>query len=513
MDSVAKRRRMLALRSKSGGSSSSFSPRRPAAQRPSTADLDLPKEEEVEGTLPGGAEYTGDGGSVPPEETAAATPPVKRVPDAQKARADPRSEEVSKILFDSSSDDEEEDVKKKEEAMEMEEEEEEEDSDDREWQEMMRKPTPAPTEPEPEPEPERPELKPPPPAAPSRQNSWSALCVTFLENNNGFFVGWAFGTVVTAIALISTLSPIPTNFGTKGCALPFRAWHVKLSRVDVLVELTAHSTHIHLPFMLYVLTHSVPWTVSCIFLCEAAEWINNALKVAELHMYDDPLDDFLQGIVGLVWSMALVKSHGWTSVEKSLKLKQKVQLHAYGYFYSLTCSALMGSAWYVPRRLGLAAYTIWASAGIRWIGWFVGGVGEYHYQSVLLSLLTCCYGVVMLATEDMVSQNMSLAAFMASTVAVGPLLREDKRKTLAVKTAKTLTGLAWSTLMIFIVVSGLVWVGGELEAGGTCPSEGNIWCKVTASTRDLFNDKGEALVGVGDVYLEPIGILAGIQKI
>ena len=144
----------------------------------------------------------------------------------------------------------------------------------------------------------------------------SPAWLRLLEGGNSFFIGCAFGAVMTAIVLISTLSPIPTAYGTKGCALPFRAWNVKLSRVDVVVEITAHTTHIHLPFLLYVLTHNVPWTISGIFLCEAAEWINNALKVAELHMYDDPLDDLLQGLVGLVWAMAFVEAHDWKSIEK-----------------------------------------------------------------------------------------------------------------------------------------------------------------------------------------------------
>ena len=150
-----------------------------------------------------------------------------------------------------------------------------------------------------------------------KQPAWLRL----LEGEKGFFIGCAFGAMMTAIVLISTLSPIPTSYGTKGCALPFRAWNVKLSRVDVVVEITAHTTHIHLPFLLYVLTHNVPWTITGIFICEAAEWINNALKFAELHMYDDPLDDLLQGLVGLVWAMAFVEVHGWRSIEKSIPLR------------------------------------------------------------------------------------------------------------------------------------------------------------------------------------------------
>lgn len=57
----------------------------------------------------------------------------------------------------------------------------------------------------------------------------------------------------------------------------------------------------------------------------------------------------------------------------------------------------MASAWYIPRRVGLSAYTIWASGGVRWIGWFQP---DWEYDSVVLSFVTFFYGVIMMLTEE-----------------------------------------------------------------------------------------------------------------
>lgn len=521
MDSLQKRRRMLAIRSKSsGGSSSSFSPRRPS--KPTSPKPDPPPPPSSHHNIGSGVDVT----SKVSQERDLDEVPISSSPVSIK-KQNSKSDEVSKILFDSSSDEEEEEPvveESVEEPVVNVEEEESEDSDDRDWKEMMKKPElttePSPplseveevekeTETEKEVDDSLPQLNPEAettsPTKTTATKDSDAHDVQFpaqtnslltLLSHSGFLLGTLFGSLLTLL-LLFTFYPLPHNYSLKGCALPFRAWHVKLSRVDVLVELTAHSTHIHLPFMSYILTHDIWLTISLILLCEVAEWINNALKIAEFHMYDDPLDDFLQGLIGLIWAAAFVKVHEWNSIEK--ETDQRYSLYGYGTFYCIICSILMGSAWYLPRRLGLAVYTIWASLGIRYLRRF------NIYQADVLSFITCLYGILMLMTEDMISQNTGLAFFFASTVAIGSFMKSDKNRTRAIKIMNISLYISWTFLIIFIILSGLIFVGRELETSSTCPSN-NVWCKVTESIQNLFQDKGEAFAGMGDVYLKPIGI-------
>ena len=238
-----------------------------------------------------------------------------------------------------------------------------------------------------------------------------------------FLTGFAFGAAVTAIVSLSLLFPGFHQWGTRGCFLPFRAWNVQLSRIDVVVEIVAHTTHIHLPFLLYVVTHSLPWSICSIFLAECVEWVNNAFKISEVHMYDDPLDDFIQGMCGVLWGVAFVHCHGWDPILQNLP-GTELRFVLYAAFYCIGCSVFMGSAWYLPRELGLSLYTIWASLGLR----FLPRLGASKYCSSILGALTFFYGCIMLFTETMVHQNLILAFYLTLTSCGGLWLRGGQRQ-------------------------------------------------------------------------------------
>ena len=142
-----------------------------------------------------------------------------------------------------------------------------------------------------------------------------------------FLLGLTTGALATLYLILTLLIPGGHKWGDKGCGLPFRAWDVKLSRLDVVVEIVAHSTHIHLPFLLYLLTSSPPLTLLSVYLFETLEWTNNALSLQpQLHTYDDPLDDVIQGVVGIMWAMGYARARGWGPMLGEIKGEEQDKL-------------------------------------------------------------------------------------------------------------------------------------------------------------------------------------------
>ncbi|GMI25785.1 hypothetical protein TeGR_g985 [Tetraparma gracilis] len=241
---------------------------------------------------------------------------------------------------------------------------------------------------------------------------------------HGFFSGFVLSTFLLLTILSYHRAPFPPSWSTKGCLLPFRPWAAPLSRIDVVVELTAHTTHIHLPFLFYLLTHSASLTVNMIFLNEAVEWANNSFGSLDIFMYDDPLDDLLQGLVGLAWAVAFARCWGWdTNLLASCPgARSRLALIAYGCLYAGCCSCAMASAWFVPRTLGLSLYAVLSCLLTYPLLLLLpeealaGGRGG---QLRVMAAASAGFGGVMAGTSEMVSQNLCCVLYFAATCAAG----------------------------------------------------------------------------------------------
>ena len=168
--------------------------------------------------------------------------------------------------------------------------------------------------------------------------------------------------------------------------------------------------------MFYLLTHSASLTMNCVFLNEVVEWINNTHVRLDVFMYDDPLDDTIQGLFGLVWAMAFVHCHSFdTSIYAAFDKHARRRLVLYSCVYAPVCAVLMSSAWYVPRGIGLGLYTVFSTGAIYGLLFLVQRDADVHVQTEIrrqvdaMAWVTFLFGVVMTATGEMVTQNLALA--------------------------------------------------------------------------------------------------------
>jgi hypothetical protein len=113
-----------------------------------------------------------------------------------------------------------------------------------------------------------------------------------------------------------------------------------------------------LPFLFHMLTHDWSACLNLIFLNEVIEWCNNAWFSNDYYSYDDPLDDVIQGVVGIAWSVTLIHAYNLDSLYSQLTTRRRIMLVCYGVLYSVICSCIMAASWYIPKTIGLSVYTI-----------------------------------------------------------------------------------------------------------------------------------------------------------
>ena len=253
----------------------------------------------------------------------------------------------------------------------------------------------------------------------SPSSSLPLLCIGFLS-----------GSLFASVAIFTFFTPGIHKWGAGGCFLPFRTWDTSLSRIDVLVEIVAHATHIHLPFLLFLLTKSVSWTLVGIFLAETAEWVNNVITVTSHYTYDDPLDDLLQGLVGLCWGWWFVWCWGFPSplIQFVSGDAKKVLFFVYSALYCMLCSVATASVWHIPAVLSKLLYTTVSSLGLLLTGFLWGtfllkDANNSDVQSVwtLLSFVTMIFGWIMQLTNTMRSQSTCLLVFIVASCLCGCL--------------------------------------------------------------------------------------------
>ena len=122
------------------------------------------------------------------------------------------------------------------------------------------------------------------------------------------------------------------------------------------VEMIAECTHVHGPFLLYVLTRSASWTLLGVYGWETAEWCNNRWGLVDSFSWDDPLDDVGAGLVGMAWGAAYARAGrvpvllpagggagGWRATARLL---------AQGAVFAAASSLLMARAWHTGGPLG-----------------------------------------------------------------------------------------------------------------------------------------------------------------
>eukprot|EP00937_MAST-01D_sp_MAST-1D-sp2_P004690 g4690.t1 len=129
----------------------------------------------------------------------------------------------------------------------------------------------------------------------------------------------------------------------------------------MMVELVAYTTHIHLPFLLYVFTHNAALTLLAVYLAETAEWLNNALQLVNTHTFDDPLEDVVLGALGLLWGVAFVWAWQLPRAFPFRAPRDSLTFVGFGAVYGVGCSLTMSLAWSWPKRFGLSVYTAWCS--------------------------------------------------------------------------------------------------------------------------------------------------------
>ena len=187
----------------------------------------------------------------------------------------------------------------------------------------------------------------------------------------------------------------------------------------VLVELVAYTTHIHLPFLMYVLTHSAAHTMLAVYVCETLEWLNNVLGLVGTHTYDDPLEDVLLGLLGCAWGAAFVRAWGVPRTFPFPTLAENLRFVGFANLYCWGCSFLVAFSWgTLPRRAGLSLYTGWASGLALAIGSFKGCPEPVRQILPMLSVTTWCFGTVFaVAIRDDSTRTVLLVAVLLLSIA------------------------------------------------------------------------------------------------
>eukprot|EP00936_MAST-01D_sp_MAST-1D-sp1_P001994 g1994.t1 len=187
----------------------------------------------------------------------------------------------------------------------------------------------------------------------------------------------------------------------------------------VMVELVAYSTHIHLPMILYIMTHDAVLTLLACYVAETVEWINNAFQLVSTHTYDDPLEDVVLGLFGMCWGMLFVSAWQIPKTWPFAHTRDGAVFTGFAWVYGIGCSLTMSLAWSWPRRFGLSMYAAWASGVLTTLEQNMALPADLRAAIPPLCIVTWAYGVVfaLCKTDAGGSRSMGLAFVVILSVA------------------------------------------------------------------------------------------------